>query len=288
MLHFEDAWRFSSPGSIPNGVVHAFDVFISKIVVQGDRHGLLEHFKGHFAGAAGMPHHISSSAGWAETDLQRLIEQASANAPMFIEAFYNACEELRTQDPRMGLPDVDIINRVLNENAAGYEVQPPNLVATRRQSPISAPKRTRSLTDEAHEIIQHSWEASDRLLAEGRSRPAVQELLWLLETVTTAFRGMSSEDVTVQGTYFNKIVADLRSGDRGKRLDHILGLIVNLHGYLSATKGGGVRHGTDLKEGIAMLDNDARLYCNLIRSYITFLIHEHERLSASQTNTDRT
>ena len=44
-------------------------------------------------------------------------------------------------------------------------------------------------------------------------------------------------------------------------------------------KHSGVRHGTDLKVGIAIEMGEARLFCNLIRSYIHFLITEHERLS---------
>ncbi len=279
MLHFEGAWRFDSPGPIPDGVVHAFGDLISKIAAQGSRRTLLEHFKGYFAGAAGVPHYSSSSSSWAESDLQQLIEQAAENAPLFIEAFYNACEELRMHNPGMGLPDVGRINRILAENGAGYEIQPPNLVVTGQHRSIAVPERTVSLTAQAQEIIQRSLQDSDRLLAEGRNRHAVQEILWLLETVTTAFRGISTEDGTVQGSYFNKIVVDLRAMGRGKSLDQILGWMMALHGYLSAPKGGGIRHGVDLKEGVAVQANEARLYCNLIRSYITFLVTEHERLS---------
>ncbi len=39
------------------------------------------------------------------------------------------------------------------------------------------------------------------------------------------------------------------------------------------------RHGVDLKDGLALGIDEARLYCNLIRSYLTFLIAEHERVS---------
>jgi hypothetical protein len=279
MLHFDGAWRFDTPGPIADGVLDAFEELIRKIVAQGNRQNLLEHFKSHFAGAAGVPHYVSSSASWAESDLQGLVRQAAGNAPLFIEAFYNACEELRARNPQMGLPDAARLNRILIENTAGYEIRPPNLVATRQHSAIAVPERAASLTEQAQEIIQTSLQASDGLLAEGRNRRAVQEILWLLETVATAFRGISTEDGTVQGGYFNKIVADLRSIGRGKSLEQILGWVMALHGYLSAPKGGGIRHGVDLKEGVAVQANEARLYCNLIRSYITFLIVEHEHLS---------
>ena len=54
--------------------------------------------------------------------------------------------------------------------------------------------------------------------------------------------------------------------------------MMQLHGYLSSPTGGGVRHGVDLNEGMEFGITEARLYCNLIRSYLTFLIAEHERL----------
>jgi hypothetical protein len=100
-----------------------------------------------------------------------------------------------------------------------------------------------------------------------------------LETVATGFRGVSLEDGSVQGRYFNKIIAEMRSNSRGKTLDQIFGWMQTLHGFLSSPTGGGIRHGVDLRDGIAVQAGEARLFCNLIKSYITFLITEHERLS---------
>lgn len=57
--------------------------------------------------------------------------------------------------------------------------------------------------------------------------------------------------------------------------------MLGLHGYLSSPTGGGVRHGVDLNEGVALELNEARLCCNLIKSYIGYLIAEHERLGGS-------
>jgi hypothetical protein len=282
MLHFEGAWRFDAPGPIATGVCGAFQELISRVVVQGDRKALLEHFKRYFARAAGVTYYPSSSESWAESDLDSLIRQASENGPLFIEAFYDACESLREWNPHMGLPDVGRVNRILAENTAGYEIQLPNLVATRSHAPIVVPARPASLSEQAQEIVQASLQASEELLAEGHGRQAVQEILWLLETVSTAFRGITTTDGSVQGSYFNKIVAELRALGRGKNLEQILGWMMTLHGYLSAPKGGGVRHGVDLKEGVAIDPTEARLYCNLIRSYITFLIMEHERLGRRQ------
>ena len=103
MLKFTGAWRFVSPGSIARGVVHDFAELIGKIATQGDRQDILEHFKDYFATAAGMKSNRSSSESWADSDLQNYMDQASANAPLFIEAFYDACEALGARD--IAVPD---------------------------------------------------------------------------------------------------------------------------------------------------------------------------------------
>jgi hypothetical protein len=103
MLHFEGAWRFDSPGSIPDGVVRGFSDLIGKIAAQGGRKQVLERFKSHFARGVGTTHYVSSNESWAESDLAQLMEQAADNAPVFIEAFYDACEALRARSPGMVL-----------------------------------------------------------------------------------------------------------------------------------------------------------------------------------------
>jgi hypothetical protein len=45
MLNFNGAWRFESPGGIPNGVIPDFSDLIGKITTQGDVPRTLEHFK---------------------------------------------------------------------------------------------------------------------------------------------------------------------------------------------------------------------------------------------------
>jgi hypothetical protein len=280
MLNFNGAWRFDSPGEIPQGVSNAFSDLIGRIAAQGDRQEILEHFKSYFGDACGTSTSWSSSASWAETDLYRYMQDAAKNAPLFVEAFYEACENLRTHHPELGLPDLARINRVLFENQAGYEIRPPDLIPLNPHVPIVVPEHAASLDEQAQEVIQRSLKDSEQLLAEGRNRQAVQEILWLMETVSTAFQGLDTDAGTVQGKYFNKIAANLRSHYKGQTLDQVLNWVTTLHGYLSSPTGGGVRHGADLKADVALRPNEARLFCNLIRSYITFLLTEHERLSA--------
>ena len=203
------------------------------------------------------------------------MDQAAGNAPLFIEAFYSACQELDAKS--LDVPPVEQINRVLAEHEGGYEIRPPDLVATTVYTPIAVPVHKPSFGAHARAKIEDSSRQSERLFDEGEGRPAVQEILWLLESVSTAFR----DDDTVTGKYFNEIVGDLQVAGRGTPQAQILKWMTALHGYLSSPTGGGVRHGIDLKGGLAMEPHEARLYCNLIRSYITFLIEEHERRTSN-------
>ncbi len=91
MLQFDSRWRFDSPGRIEPEVEAAFLDLINRICGQGSRKALLEHFKSHFAAVAGVPHYVSSDSSWAATDLERIMGEAVANAPLFIDAFYSAC-----------------------------------------------------------------------------------------------------------------------------------------------------------------------------------------------------
>ena len=117
------------------------------------------------------------------------------------------------------------------------------------------------------------------MLSAGRGREAVQETLWLLETVATAFRGAETATGTVEGKYFNDIVKQLRRLHPASTLDLVLRWATEVHGYLSSPTGGGVRHGLDLNAGVELSLSEARLFCNLIRSYLSFLLVEHERIT---------
>jgi hypothetical protein len=279
MLRMKPEWRFESPGPLPDEVVDRFRQFIDRVGWPHSRQSLLEHFKRHFAIAAGEPHVVSSSESWAASDLFTLMQRAGENAPAFIDAFYTACENLKATYPDIGVPPVSMLNRVLIEGHAGYEIRGDELAATNLTTSIDVSPEPLSVEEQARAVINGAIAASDRALADGNGRGAVQELLWVLETVATAFRGVETAMGTVQGRYFNEIVRELRSGRRKKHQEQFFHWMLTLHGYLSSPTGGGIRHGSDLKEGVALEANEARLCCNLIRSYINYLIAEHERLS---------
>lgn len=280
MLRFNARWRFAPPAGyepISRDVREALFALILRVAAQGDRKNIIESYKTYFANAAGVRDVSSSDVGWAETDLRNLMEQAGANAPLFLEAFFDAGEALRD---RYGVPETDVINEVLGSHHVPFRIEPPNLFAIDQADVvIDVPARPATLAEDAIELLQSSLQRSEELLADGRDREAVAEILWLLESVSTAFRGLQTGTETVGGTYFNQIVRELRAARQRPALDQALNWLTTMHGYLSAPAGGGVRHGLDLNRGIQISHKEARLYCNLARSYITYLLAEHEEMT---------
>jgi len=199
MLNFNPTWRFTSPGPVADGVVSEFFVFIKKVAGQHPkRQFVIEHYKRYFADAAARPSYTSTSLSWAEADLQSYMDDAASNAPLFIEAFYDAGTSLQMSNPEIIVPDVPTINGILSRHDAGYELDPPKLLAhTSRRAPIAVQEEPPSLDVEAHAIIQGSLKRAEDDLALGNGRQAVQEILWLLETVSTAFQGVTIGDSTV-------------------------------------------------------------------------------------------
>ena len=283
MLNFPGVWRFRPPAGnepIPAGVVSDIFNLIRRTAAQDQqRQRTLERFKVFFAPVAGAVYSRSSSASWAETDLLSFMEDATANAPLFIEAFYDGWEALRNQD--LAVPDTDAMNDVLVRHGVPFRIEPPNLTLVGGDNAavvIPVPERPPTLAEQAVVVLQRSLARSEELLEQGRDREAVQEVLFLLESVATAFRGLDTEAGQIGGNYFNQIVRELRQAGARPALEPILNWLTTMHGYLSAPAGGGVRHGLDLNRGVEITHSEARLYCNLTRSYLHFLLAEHERL----------
>lgn len=280
MLNFNPAWRFASPGEIPAGVSDDLFAFIKRIATQHpNRKHVIEHFKAYFADAAGRQSYTSTNLRFAESDLKDYMDDAAGNAALFIEAYYDASISIQMVHPDLTVPDAARINIILAKHNADYELQPPNLTSRGPSAIISIQQNPPSLDEQASEIIQRSLKKAEDELALGNGRQAVQEILWLLETVSTAFQGLAVGEGSIHGKYFNKIADELRHHRKGKTVEQAINWMKTLHGYLSSPTGGGVRHGATLTEDMVMLPHEARLFCNLIRSYLRFLLDEHERLS---------
>ena len=290
VLKFNNHWRFVPPQDgayinkgAPREVVEEMYGLALKVATQGSRQGVIEHFKSHTAAAAGTPQGRSSNEQWAASDLDRNLTAAAQNAPVLIEAFYDACASLKRKNPDWWVPDEEVINTVLRKYNIGYQIRESELIPLEQSTPaVPVPISPPSLRETALDVYQTSMARAEQLLSQGRPREAVQELLWLLETISTAFKGIETKSGTVAGKYFNQIARDLRNKNQGTTLDRVLDWVTTMHGYLSSPSGGGVRHGLDLEAGSEVTANEARLYCNLIRSYIGYLTGEHERLSSQQ------
>lgn len=251
--------------------IHAFESLVQTIASQAESSwAIIELFKSKFGGGGGW----SSSESWAVGDLNRIMLSAGDNAATFIAAFWDGCQQIDGEHPEIGLPDADVINQILFDHGVPFEVRPPDLLPRNPQTPIAVQAPEKTLGQRSIELIHGSLDQAGRLLLEQRPRQAVQEILWLLETVATAFHGLESGSGRVEGKYFNEIIRVLRANHRGRTLDEALGWMTKMHGFLSSPGGGGVRHGTTLSDDVSPTLKEAHLYCNLTRSYINYLLAE--------------
>jgi hypothetical protein len=275
--------RRSACEGLPQKIVSEFEGLVEKIVVQGNRWALLEHFKAYFCGAIGAVHYRSSSESWANTDLMGYMAEASKTPELFLEAFYDTCEALRAEGI-YDLPDVALMNEILRDNNVPLEIAPPRLVRIEADARVPRPNPPPTLAEGASAIIRESLQRAEDLLSQNHPREAVQEMLWILESITTTFRGVTLSTGTIQGRYFNNIARELRTANRGTTLDRVVEWCTQLHGYLSSPTGGGIRHGMDLRNGTAISPEEGRLFCNLILSYVTYLMAEYTRLYPREPN----
>jgi hypothetical protein len=125
MLQFNSDWRFDSPGAIPPETYRGLYELIRPLINRDNARMVYEHFKDYFAAATGTTASSSSSTSWAETDMNSYMSDAKENAPLFIEAFYDACESLPDPTPK---PGVQRINKVLTQTNSGWIIQLPHLL----------------------------------------------------------------------------------------------------------------------------------------------------------------
>jgi hypothetical protein len=119
-------WRFASPGPLSDKAVSHFHSLAKRTAAQGRVQDILEDFKARFSDGSSSR---SSSASWAESDLMSLMRAAAENAPVFIEAFVNACSDLREQGH--DAPGTKAINDGLYQSDAGYQIADDTVVAVR-------------------------------------------------------------------------------------------------------------------------------------------------------------
>jgi hypothetical protein len=141
--------------------------------------------------------------------------EAAKTPELFVEAFYDACEALRIDD-KYELPSIDLMNEILREQHVLLEIRPPRLVRTATTAHVQRPAPPPTLAEGAWTIIRKSMQRAEDLLGENRPKEAVQEMLWILESIATTFRGANLSTGTIQGRYFNEIARELRAASRIK------------------------------------------------------------------------
>lgn len=285
-MQFPGAWRFTPPpGSqpIPDEAVGEFRKLVGMAAAQGDRRSNLEHFKRFFMGAVGSTPSWSSSEDWADTDLRDFMRLAAQNPPLFLEALHDAFESIKTKHA-IDVPEVSLINKICRDHKIGFELHPPKIIELSAGSePIHVPPPPATLEDKAIQVLHESVQRSEQLLSEGRPREAVQEMLWVLESLATGFKGVPLEGGEVRGKYFNQIASELKNSRPSTTFQRAIDWCEQLHGYLSSPTGGGVRHGIDLRDGNPISSSEGRLFCNLIRSFVAYLQAEHETLKLKRS-----
>ncbi len=125
-LEFPPEWRFNPPPGISDMKHEAIAALASLAgrISAGGRSpkSILETFKRHFARTTGQTHSQSSSESWARSDLEQLMYMAGDNAATFIDAFWDACMELKQAG--VGVPTGAIINNLLAENGVYLKIDP--------------------------------------------------------------------------------------------------------------------------------------------------------------------
>jgi hypothetical protein len=273
-LVFDLAWRVKPPadgafrnGTIPQAAIEELAELIDA-VAQGNA-PMLDAAKAEFTRAVGR--RVVQSA---PSTLRAAMYEAARNAPVFIDAMHAACQELKFPDGSQAVK-IETMNAILDKFGIGYRIQGTNLLLREEIEMVSIPAI--SLLQKAEQEFADAANRSQELLEQGQPREAVQEILWLLESVATAFSGLSVGTSIVKGKYFNDIVKDLRHAKPGSILDIALRWLLTFHGYLSSPTGGGVRHGRALDLN-GLEPHEAAFFCNLTRSYISYLLSEYKKL----------
>jgi hypothetical protein len=268
-------------GSISSDAVDEFFTFAKLTAQRGDAEEIYYIFRATFSEALGMPRYKSSSLYFAPGDAKLAMEDAANNAPVFIAAFYRACCEVMDRFGASNAPDVAAINRLLEKHRIGYVIDPPHLRL--RDTVDVVPVTPTTLLQQAHEKFRDAVTRSEQLLQEDKGEEAVNHIWWLLESISTAFAGLTINGRVIGGDYFNEVMKGVQQAVGGSStLGTVARWLTALQSYLSGPDQGGIRHGRQLHlEGLQ--PHEAVLFCNLTRSYISYLLSEYERITSAIT-----
>lgn len=285
-LTFDIAWELTPPqdgtyinSKIPPDALENFFGILTRAANRTDDPEEVYYIiRAEFNEAMGLPVYRSSSLYFAPGDAKSAMNRAAENAPVFISAFYGACKQIKKQFGSKTAPSVPVMNRLLEMHRLGYVIAPPNLVL--REQVEVVPVQSSTVLEQAQARFREAIERSRVLLEENNGDEAVAQIWWLLESIMILFSGCSMNGQEISGTYFNEVAKSLKraAGDAA-----VMGAVARwlemLQSYLSGPGEAGIRHGRHLHmEGLKK--HEAELFCNLTRSYISYLLSEYEILTA--------
>jgi hypothetical protein len=289
-LNFDIAWELTPPPDstyvnrrIPPEALEQIFLLLTKVANRtNDAEEVFYLIRTEFSEAMGHPVYRSTSMYFAPGDARAAMERAMENAPLFISAFYGVCKKIKKQFGGKTAPSVPVINRLLELHRLGYVIEPPNLVL--RDQIEVVPVRSANVLEQFQARFQAAIDRSQQLLEENNCDEAVTQIWWLLESIMLLFAGCKVNGQQIGGTYFNEVAKQLKrvAGDTA-----IMGAVARwleaLQAYLSGPGEAGIRHGRHLHlEGLKR--HEAELFCNLTRSYISYLLSEYQAITAEGTS----
>lgn len=285
-LTFDITWELLPPkdgtyvnSKIPSDALESFVGILTRAANRtNDPEEVYYIIRAEFSEAMGLPVYRSSSMYFAPGDARMAMERAADNAPLFIAAFYSACKKIKKQYGTKTVLSIPAMNKLLEMHRLGYVVAPPNLVL--REQVDVVPVQLSTILEQAHVRFREAIERSRQLLDEDKGDEAVTQIWWLLESIMLSLSGCKLNGEEISGSYFNEVVKSLKRLAGGFA---VIGAVARwleaLQSYLSGPEEAGIRHGRRLHmEGLKK--HEAELFCNLARSYISYLLSEFELLTS--------
>jgi hypothetical protein len=243
--------------------------------VQGgpDRRDRLETFKEYFSSAMGESCSRSSSASWADADLDTIEARARKAAPGYIAAFYDALEALRLAGS--SVPSTMIINEVLREEGVPFRIDGETLLDASGGVPVP------SVPEPPDQMVREALNDAKALHGNGAGR-AVDRMhtaihAYFLHLARTAEIPIESDPTT--GRLF-RVLREQHPALQpvGPRAEDITKMLKALAGAVEALSP--LRNHASAAHPNPVLDHpEAEAFANCVRTLFSYAIACVERLS---------
>ncbi len=180
---------------LPNAAVQDFLLLARRIDSGSNRQYVFEVFKRAFCRVSGEPYYSSSSVGWAESDLSVAANKTAENAPGFIQAFVDTCEDL--QNGGAIVPDYTLINHLLHQHHVPFRIENGELVVS---SDFVAPPEALQDTES---VAAKAFSEAAGLVRKGQAPSAIDRIhtalhAYLLDTCCCSGIAVGNDPTTAQ------------------------------------------------------------------------------------------